>query len=176
MNSNLDLWPSGIEVERVSAPLTILRQQAALLGERTKNLVQAEVIEDELQTNRFVFFFFLLAPVLGNYRYQLIRISHDIGLYPIEIKVEPSILQEVQSTLDVRTEEVEGDIARFGKESYYIHVASEEELIKALRAIFNSNKCRKVLTALLSQSDPTWTGVAAMTNGTAKHNKATVHA
>lgn len=176
MDHSLDLWPSGIEVERVSAPLTILRQQAVLLGERTKNLVQAEVIEDELQTNHFVFYFFLRAPVLGNYRYQLMQVIHDIGLYPIEIKVEPSILQEVKGSLNVRTEEAEGDIVRFDKASYYIYVESEEELIKALKAIFNSSRCRKVITALLSQSDPTWAGVAVMANGTPKHNNVNVYA
>jgi hypothetical protein len=170
MNLTLDLWPGDIEVERVFAPVVILRQQATLLGERTKNLVQAEVVEDELQTNCFAFYFFLRAPVLGNYRYQLMYVSHDIGLYPVEIKVEESILQEVRNILDVRTDDPDRNLPRFRAEPSYIHVQSEEELIKALRAIFNTNKCRKVLTALLSQSDPTWTGVVPITNGTEKYS------
>lgn len=165
MRQRLDLWPSGIEVERISAPLIILREQAALLGERTKNLVQAEVIEEESRRDRFIFYFFLLAPVLGNYRYQLLTVSHDIDLYPVEITVEDSILHEVSEKLDVRIHDSQGNY-RQGDEPQYIHAESEEAFIKALRIIFNTSKSRRVLTALISQSDPTWTGVLVMANGT----------
>ena len=165
MRQRLDLWPSGIEVERISAPLIILREQAALLSERTKNLVQAEVIEEESRRDRFIFYFFLLAPVLGNYRYQLLTASHDIDLYPVEITVEDNILHEVSEKLDIRTYDSQG-YYRQGDEPQYIHAESEEAFIKALRIIFNTRKSHRVLTALISQSDPTWTGEAAMMNGT----------
>ena len=38
-----DLWPDDIAVTSLQVPVTILRQQATLLGEKTKNLVEGEV-------------------------------------------------------------------------------------------------------------------------------------
>ena len=85
----------------------------------------------------------------------------------MEITVEESILQEVTETLNVRADKSQ-QFYRPEDVSYYIYAESEDEFIKALRTIFNTSKSRKVLTALLSQSDPTWTGVVAMTNGAEK--------
>jgi hypothetical protein len=38
-----DLWPEDVTVTDVLPPVAIMRQQAALLGDKTQNLVQAEV-------------------------------------------------------------------------------------------------------------------------------------
>ncbi len=38
-----DLWPETIGTVRVKSPVAILREQASLLGQKTQNLVQAQV-------------------------------------------------------------------------------------------------------------------------------------
>lgn len=152
MRPHLDLWPSGIENQRVSSPVTILKEQAYLLGEKTKNLVQAEIFdEEERQGMSFSFRFFLVAPVVGNYHYKLLSIQHDISLYPVEITVEDSILSEIRRSFPVRSYDDRGEYE-------YIFAETEEKFIEVLRGIFNSTKARQVLTALLSQSDPDWAG------------------
>jgi len=38
-----DLWPKDIGNTNLRAPVSILREQASLLGEKTQNLVKADV-------------------------------------------------------------------------------------------------------------------------------------
>ena len=47
----VDLWPEDIAVyTKLRSPATILREQASLLGDRTQNLVEADVVQLDLQT------------------------------------------------------------------------------------------------------------------------------
>lgn len=142
----LDLWPKGIENLKVKSPVAILREQASILGEKTKNLVQAEVTEKN-SGKFFTYTFFLVAPALNNYRYELFDMYHDISLYPVDIGVEEDIFAEIESK--VKTHRDEDGVSCIGAES-------EDEFVEVLRAIFNSKKSIQVITALLSQSDPYW--------------------
>jgi len=67
-----------------SADVVILAEcgatPAALLGEKTKQLVMGEVVTQTTGT-LFVHSFFLVAPTL-NYRYELFRAQHHVGFYP----------------------------------------------------------------------------------------------
>lgn len=76
-----DLW-GGFEPAAVRTPVSILRQQAALLGEKTKHLVQARVVT---QTNISDFFhsFRLVVPALDDYTYELFSVHHGVDLYPV---------------------------------------------------------------------------------------------
>lgn len=148
MTKTLDLWPQGIETHRVQSPVAILRSQAALLGAKTKNLVQAEVTRKE-DSAQFVYKLMLIAPSLGFYKYQLLAISHEIELYPVKIVVEPSIQSELPTSMIVKIDDL-----------HYVEevvvAESEEEFIRILGLIFQSQKTRRVITSLMSQSDPDW--------------------
>ncbi len=76
-----DFWPSNIADSQMTTPVIILKQQAALLGEKTRNLVQGEVLTQTVG-NMFVHHFYLSAPTL-NYKYELFQISHGISFYPL---------------------------------------------------------------------------------------------
>ena len=39
-----DLWPANIADSNLTTPVTILKEQAALLGEKTRQLVKGEVV------------------------------------------------------------------------------------------------------------------------------------
>jgi len=144
----IDLWPDNIGEVKVKSPVTILREQASLLGQKTKNIVQAEVV-DAHRTEAFIYGFLIVGPALGNYRFRLLMIRHDISLYPVLIDVEEKILEEIGAKL--RTEPDEDD-----PEKYWIVADDEEEFVESLKAIFGAQKTKRVIAALLSQSDPNW--------------------
>lgn len=66
-----NLWPPDVaaSTKRLS-PVAILRQQATLLGQRTKDLVEAEVETKGTDFQRKLqHWFYLVAPALDFYKY-----------------------------------------------------------------------------------------------------------
>jgi hypothetical protein len=130
-----NLWPEDIAVTDVVAPVTILKEQASLLGERTKNLVEGSVVTpgtvrgvDFMLKNRFSYGFDLVAPALNNYRYRLFSISHGVEFYPLTINGSEALTSDE------------------------FHVNNEEEFLKALEAIFSSDKTKGIISSLIAQS------------------------
>lgn len=76
-----DLW-GGFEPAEVRTPLSILRQQAALLGDKTNHLVEARV-NTHTSGPYINHAFNLVVPALEDYTYQLFQMSHGIELYPV---------------------------------------------------------------------------------------------
>jgi hypothetical protein len=146
MANTPDLWPQGIVTHRVQSPVAILRFQASLLGSKTSNLVQAEVLGRN-ESARFEYTLALVAPSLNRYTYQLLTIRHEIDLYPVQIDVEPTILKELSSSVRTQTDMYDDEV---------IVAESEEEFIDILRRIFRSQKASNVIASLMSQSDPDW--------------------
>ncbi len=72
----MDLWPQNLEsLAPARAPVTILREQASLLGRKTKNLLEGEIVQvtpyKAEEDAEFVYRFNIMAPALGDYRYGL---------------------------------------------------------------------------------------------------------
>jgi hypothetical protein len=142
----LDLWPPEIENERVESPVMTLREQASLLGEKSGNLVQGEVVGDNNSPKNLTYYFYIVAPTLGNYRYQLFYLEHEIYAYPLKIYVEEAILDEIKMNVKVD--------AFIDHE--FIRVDTETDLNETLKAIFWAKKTRRIITALISQADVEW--------------------
>lgn len=123
------LWPEEFGTMTEVPPVAILREQAALLGEKTRNIVEARVRTTTAGEGRFVHGFELVAPILDDYIYPLFSVSHDIRLYPLTLEV-------------------------FGPErsSTSTRVASQEELVSCLRDVFAAPHTRAVMQALITQS------------------------
>jgi hypothetical protein len=119
-----NLWPE-LKPDEIRTPLAILRQQAAFLGERTKNVVEGEVVT-EPTSGDFSHVFFLRAPALGDYRYQLFRAKHGIDLYPAEVWTHV-----------------------FGQRW---HADDEPALLQALREIFTNEKVVRIVNSIIAQS------------------------
>jgi hypothetical protein len=83
-----DFW-GEIETSAIKTPLSIMREQAAALGPRTKNLVEAKV-ETKIFGGQFIHTFELVVPSLDNYTYQLFQIQHPAQMYPIMV-MSPTI-------------------------------------------------------------------------------------
>lgn len=143
-----DFWPDEIDETNITVPITILREQAELLGKKTKNIVKAEVValapsepllleRDEVKNEPRVFryAFLLLAPILDNYRYHLFSISHPINIYPLRFYLDADIAQEITPNHQSPT------IA-----------SSEEEFSDTLKAIFGARKTVRAIQSMLAQS------------------------
>ncbi len=144
-----DLWPANIiNVENMTAPVRILKEQAALLGQKTKNLVKAKVVPEKKTVYkpgaiqpRFQYSFYIVAPLLENYQYRLFTIYHDIEFYPVNFILDEAVQEEIfleRQEPEIREKE--------------ILVYSEDDFVEILRKIFNSQKATKVIQSILLQS------------------------
>ena len=79
-----DLWPQNIAESKMVGPVSILKGQAALLGDKTSQLVKGEVVTD-IAGNNFIHHFYIVAPTLS-YRYELFQVSHGVSFYPLSLK------------------------------------------------------------------------------------------
>jgi len=79
----VDLWPKAKFETDIVTPVSILRRQAALLGEKTQQLVTADVATEAVAGD-VRHYFRLVATALDNYRYQLFSVRHSVDqLYPL---------------------------------------------------------------------------------------------
>ncbi len=126
-NTELDLWPDDIGHSKLIAPVAILRRQASLLGEKTKNIVKGDVTSHfDQQRGAFSYSFLLVAPALDNYRYKLFSIYHKVLFYPLELYPE-----------------IDPDKT----------IENQDELLEALKKEFNSEKTRGVIQSMIAQSE-----------------------
>lgn len=135
-----DLWPENIGQAKPKAPVAVLQEQAALLGQKTQNVVEAKVGRVEIgRPDRFGYTFNIVAVVLGSYTYRLFTIYHGIELYPVDFNLDEDIATEV--------------LGRTDKTWSLIPVDSEEGLIELLGKILKAEKTVQIINALLSQAD-----------------------
>jgi len=142
-----DLWPESIgQTSDSLTPLTILQEQAKLLGDKTQNIVTADVetVIDNDKDNPFVYGFYVVAPVLQNFRYRLLEISHNIEIYPLSIYVDEEIIDENKDWIGIGQENI------WSKK--YFKAKDESEFIDVLRMIFSSKKTKRVVANLMRQS------------------------
>jgi hypothetical protein len=146
-----DLWPDLDKIEPANAPVTILRQQAALLSEKMKNLIEGQVTAASAPPPRqFGYNFYIACPSL-NYRYQPFYLAHDVDMYPVYLHLDTDIDAEINplnplSDLDVELTPVNPLSLMLDLTAH-----SEDQLKDILRKIFASQKVKKVIQALLAQ-------------------------
>jgi hypothetical protein len=119
-----DFWPDDIGESDLRTPASLLREQAAALGEKTRNVVTAEV-HSESDRDTFVQALYLTAPTI-NYRYQLLLVRHPLMLYPLEAKESRSLSWATLNT--------------------------EDEFVQWLKSILATDNTKRVIRALIAQS------------------------
>lgn len=118
-----NLWGDIPKGENLKTPVAILREQAAILGEATDNLLVADVVPNK-QKESMTLHFYVTAPALDNYRFHLFQVDHQIELYPLEVETDEVVYQ-----------------------------CSDENSFKgALKAILSSPKVHRIISSLLAQS------------------------
>ena len=154
----VDLWPEILGHVEIKAPVVILREQASLLGEKTRNIVQAAVVQSEanpFQPADFNYGFNIIAPALANYSYRLFGIWHNVDLYPVQFEVSKEMLEELRPSISdsqsVTTRRVTGRAVPV------VVAASEAAFMDVLREILHSKKAMRVIRGILAQSG-TWSG------------------
>src|ERR1017187_2549555 len=85
MAAQIDFWGEILTAKVRRTPLVALREQAALLGPKTKNLVEATV-DTRVSEGTFIHRFSLVVPVLDGYTYELFAVTHGIRLYPVRVR------------------------------------------------------------------------------------------
>jgi hypothetical protein len=121
------LWPE-LAVEAIKGPVTILKEQAGYLAQKTKNVLIPDVGAIATKSQEiFVYSFFIEAPALKNYRYKLFDISHRILYYPVSIRWE-------------------------GWGDDWLESEDENGFVQDLREIFNAPETVKIISSLYSQS------------------------
>lgn len=161
----LDLWPNDITVDDVAikSPVNILREQAVVLGQKTRNLVKARVAlyerptsnistQDAIRLGYIDHDDFLRAPT------EPLELSSKQFQYSFEL-VAP-ILDNYTYLLFVVFHEVDFYPVRVklakslseGSQLREFEVENERAFLDTLSDIFKLAKTRKVIQALIAQS------------------------
>lgn len=119
-----DLWPEDFGVPDFVPPIAILREQAAALGAKTKNIVEAEV-DTTLEEGKFHHRLYIKTAVVGDYKYLLLMVEQEVAPYPLRV---------------------------FWSNEKTLQCNSEAEFIKVLRDIFAEEHTRRAIQSLLSYS------------------------
>jgi hypothetical protein len=134
------LWPDDLPSQTQKPPRVLLLEQALHLKKQTNSKLTADVVKRTVTQPvpaTFNYSFVLVAPALGNYSFSLINFDHPVELYPVKIIVD----DKMKASLP----------ALFPKERT-IMAKNEEEFLKIVQEIFNSERTRKIISGLLSQS------------------------
>jgi hypothetical protein len=118
-----DYWPDDLGSSDIVTPVTILREQAAALGKKTHNIVEARVRSEGGAD--FVHYLELVVPAMNSYRYLLAQVIHPVELYPLRFLYYPT-----------------GVDAQAGDEA---------EFRKHLRESLSNDKTRQLINVLLAQ-------------------------
>ncbi|MCX6592454.1 MAG: hypothetical protein NTZ56_13110 [Acidobacteria bacterium] len=127
----IDLWGPEISTVTERSPLSILKEQAALLGEKTKGVVVAEV-RTHSSEGEICHEFRVVAPAL-DYSFVLFSLSGGgAELYPL--KVLSNSTEKLKPLGDRRS------------------LRDEAALLSFLKAALSSEKAKRVVSALIAQS------------------------
>ena len=125
MATQVDLWGDIGPAEPVRTPVTILREQAALLGRKTKNVLEAKVSSFTL-AGGLTHSFNIVVPGLDDYTYELFQIQIGVDAYPVFVSVPPTM-----ATVKLET---------------------EQQFTEWLKAKLSSPETKKIIGNLLAQA------------------------
>lgn len=118
-----DFWPEEIGAATEITPVLVLKEQAALLGRRTKNLVEAKVATS-ITGRHFNHSLSLRVPTLGDYQFRLLSIAHGISIFPVEILDELEPKKTLAKDLDEFTAILKNILSSKKVESTINHLLS----------------------------------------------------
>jgi hypothetical protein len=148
MTAQTDFWGEIVPAQE-RTPLAILREQASLLGTKTKNLVEATVDTSVSPNGQFIHRFTLVVPSLSSYKYELFRIQHGVVSYPISVTSEvPAMptIRELQTAPLIFGEVLARDLTR------YRQLETEQEFVDWLRGKLSSPETKRIIANLLAQA------------------------
>jgi hypothetical protein len=153
-----NFWPN-IEIEKIETPVSVLKEQAKELEKVYKGILKGEVVLNT-QENRFHHVFYIIAPLLDNYRYPLLEVVHKIDMYPLLVydnnkKRKPiSPAEKMAKTFSSFSESsiMSSEYAFSGLPEPDYQILDLDSFKKTLKAIFSSDDTKTVIQNLISQS------------------------
>ncbi len=136
--ATVDLWPDEIATDGgLEGPSVVLKEQAALLGQKTKGLVEAEVksVVSSHSSDHFLDAFYLFSPTI-NYQMTLFRVLYPLEFYPATIIWDDYGAEAEYYSYDTPAKAIN----------------SREELEQELKIIFSHTKTIRIIHALISRS------------------------
>jgi hypothetical protein len=85
-----NLWGDLPVVDDVVTPLRMVREQANILRQATRGLLHASITTTPLSEGRMQHNFYLVAPLLNDYRHLLFSVEHGIDPYPTHVSASVS--------------------------------------------------------------------------------------
>lgn len=126
--STSNLWGELPETETTRTPLQILNEQASALTQMTNGVLVGFVYEAHQRWKPFAYELGIRAPALNEYSITVLSIYHDLVMYPIQV---------LDSLRNHR----------------FPDCNDETSFLDALKETLQSPESRKVIAALLHQSN-----------------------
>lgn len=131
------LWPNVLPAPKFKPPATILKEQAAILGQMTQNIVKGVVETFKGGHDHLTLAFHIVAPALDNYSFVLFEVTHKATqVYPVEI---------------VSTVVIPTDIP--GRQRGIWKAHNENQFRTSLKRIFAHPKTTTAIQSLMAQSE-----------------------
>ncbi|MBI4965859.1 MAG: hypothetical protein HY913_21455 [Desulfomonile tiedjei] len=134
-----DLWPDHLQTVAPYSPVRILKEQAALLGEKTKNIVQASLRisgEGSSSAKPFLYSFSIDCPALS-YHYRVFSVALGFEPYPVSFRIDGDIRKEISPDTP---------------EGVSLSAESEQDFVSILGKILQSEKTKKIVASLVAHA------------------------
>ncbi len=122
----INLWGDLPDGSDIRTPFAILKEQGVFLEQSTKGLLTG-VVSRSVENGSTVLSFFIQAPALNSYNFQVAQVNHPIDLYPLVIR----------------------DVANAGRS--WTRCDDEAAFVKALSLILAAERTKSVVRGLLAQ-------------------------
>ena len=137
-----DLWPKDLtsDVPKIRTPVSILKEQGSLLGNKTGNIIEGLVrkVRTQDEDPDVLTYRFRLKSAPLDYVYDLFMVSYEITLYPVRLWIDDDHMIE-ELGLSPRKPFVE---------------AGDEETFKSLvKKVLSTKRVKAIVSAILAQSE-----------------------
>ena len=121
-----NMWGEIVDPVNQRTPTSILREQAAILNQLTKGVLIGSIEQEPAANNTLIYIFAITAPAINNHKFAILTVQYSITIYPL--------------TLTDRTTQVQRQCL------------NEEAFTTNLKGILSSTQVKRVISALLIQS------------------------
>lgn len=135
-----NLWPESFSESDIKAAKIILDEQATLLNKITGGIVDAGVAElsnMEKSMNSvasdFSYSFNLIGRYIENYTFRVFIFWHDIGLYPVAMRMDEHLAKELNLPTSLK-------------------ISDQEQFLTFLERALQSKRIKNVVASILSLS------------------------
>jgi hypothetical protein len=121
-----NMWGEFNEPVNQRTPTSILREQASILNQLTKGVLIGSVEQEPTTNNTLAYNFAITAPAINHHKFTILTVQYSITIYPLSLTDRTTSVQR--------------------------QCLNEEGFTSALKGILSSTQVRRVISALLIQS------------------------